>query len=145
MGRNNLPVKCGSKALDVSLSSFVLPLFVGVIQLHICTPKRWKVNEPAEGGRGSMAHSMQCQCADKGGTVGAYSDKESAGADELSTLMPCSAHFLQRGGLRSEIRGHSAGEEDLLGPERTPTVLSENSDLELEDKSQEVTSLAASD
>ena len=39
-GRDNLPVACNSKVPDVSPSSIMLPLFVGVTRLHKCMPKR---------------------------------------------------------------------------------------------------------
>ena len=49
------------------------------------------------------------------------------------------------GGLGSESKTHLTGEEDLLGPEMTPMVLSEISDLEADNRSQEVASWDASD
>ena len=93
-----------------------------------------------------MASDAQCQGANEGDTASAYADLGSGGVGKASMPMSHSGRFLQRHGLGSESKGYSAGEEDLPGPERTPTVLSENSDLdlELEDKSQEVASLDTS-
>ena len=103
-------------------------------------------DEPEEGEGGSTASGAQCRHTDAEGVVGAYADSEHRGAGETSTPMSRSVRFLHRHGLGSESEGHTTGEEDLPGPERTPTELSENSDLELEleDKSQEAVSLDAS-